>query len=59
MKEEPQSRITWHHASILLAVYKGVKDWMLKQSSQAALLESAHDWKVQLDVNDAGDAVKG
>ena len=86
IKKEPQSRITWQHDSILLAIYKGVKDRIKEamesrveakvehstgfksnlgkftapcvQSSQAPLLESADDWKVQFDVNDEGGLVK-
>ena len=86
IKEEPQSRITWRHDSILLAIYKSVKDRIKEamesrvetevedsigfksnlgkftapraQSSQAPLLESADDWKVQFDVNDEGVSVK-
>ena len=74
------------HGSILLAIYKSVKDRIKEamesrvetevedsigfksnlgkftapraQSSQAPLLESADDWKVQFDVNDEGVSVK-
>ena len=31
MKEEPQSRITWCHGSVVLAIYKGVKDRIEEQ----------------------------
>ena len=89
MKEEPQSRITLQHDSIVLAIYKGVEDRIKEavvssveaqvetqvedsigvksnlgtltaaraQSSQAPLLESANDWKVQYDDNDEGVSV--
>ena len=43
IKEEPQSRITWRHDSILLAIYKSVKD-QIKEAMESRVETEVEDF---------------